>query len=100
MPRLDLPPRGLTVEEEDNQITIHGPITLSGGLVVTVPTDTSLDLHTLNGEINVEGVKGEIVVDTLNARVNLTNVSGNVVAHSLNAMMKVTMDSVDPAKPL
>src|SRR5206468_3180555 len=64
------------------------------------PVDTSLDLHTMSGDITVEGVKGEIVVDTMNARVNLTNVSGNVLAHSLNGSLKVVMDSVDSSRPL
>src|SRR5437588_4051386 len=82
--RIDMPPRGLTVEEEDNQITVRTSLSSGAGVVISVPPDTSLDLHTLHGEINVEGVKGEIAVDGLNGKVTLTNVSGNVLAHSLN----------------
>jgi DUF4097 and DUF4098 domain-containing protein YvlB len=92
-------PRGLNVEEQDNQITVRTS-EVGGGVVITVPVNTSLDLHTLSGEIAVEGVKGELVVDTLNGKVGLTNVSGNVLAHSLNGAIKVSMDAVDPAKPL
>jgi hypothetical protein len=98
--RIDAPPRGLMVEEEDNQITVRMSPPSNGGLVISVPPDTSLDLHTLHGEINVDGVKGEIAVDTTNGKVTLTNVSGNVLAHSMNGPMHVTMDRVDPAKPL
>jgi len=99
MHRIDMPPRGLSVEEEDNQITIHTPIA-HGGLVISVPADTSLDLHTMSGSITVEGVNGEIAVDSMNGKVTLTSVSGNVLAHSMNGSLNVSMDRVDPVKPL
>jgi len=100
MHRLELPPRGLAVEEEDNQIKVSPGPMLHGPLTITVPVDTSLDLHTSHGEINVEGVHGEVVVDCLNGKAILSNVSGNVLAHSLNGAIKVTMDRVDASKPL
>jgi hypothetical protein len=99
MRRIDMPP-GLSVEEQDNQININTSALGHGMLTITVPPDTSLDLHSLHGEINVDGVHGEIVVDSLNSRVNLNNVSGNILAHSLNGGIKAIMDRVDPAKPL
>ena len=100
MHRLDLPPRGLTVEEDDNQIKVSPGPMFHGPLTITVPADTSLDLHTMHGELNVEGVHGELVVDCLNGKANLTNVSGNVLAHSQNGAIKVIMDRVDAGKPL
>jgi len=99
MHRIDVPPRGLAVEEEDNQITVRAPMSHTG-LVISVPPDTSLDLHTMSGAIDVEGVKGEIVVDTMNGKASLTNIGGNVLAHSMNGSLIVSMSSVDPAKPL
>src|SRR2546423_11561719 len=41
MHRLDLPPRGLTVEEEDNQIKVNAEPMARGPLTITVPVDTS-----------------------------------------------------------
>jgi DUF4097 and DUF4098 domain-containing protein YvlB len=99
MRRIDVP-RGITVEEDDNQITVKTSPMASGSLVITVPTNTSLDLNSLNSAIQVEGVKGEIVVEANNGKITLTNVSGNVLAHSLNGSIIVSMDAVDPAKPL
>ena len=99
MKRLDLP-RGLEVTEDDNVIHIKTSITVSGALTVTVPVDTSLNLKTLNGSINVDGVHGEIVTSSHNGRIELTNVSGTVVADSFNAPILVTMDRVDQGKPL
>jgi DUF4097 and DUF4098 domain-containing protein YvlB len=98
--RLDMPMRGVSVEEEDNVVTVRMPSNHSGSLVMSVPADTSLKLHSLHGEINVEGVSGEIDVDSLNGAVTLTNVSGNVLAHSLNGAIKVSMDRVDATKPM
>jgi hypothetical protein len=99
MHRIDLPPRGFTVEEEDNQITVHAPAPAHAGLVISVPTDTSLDLNCMNCPIRVEGVNGEIAVDSMNGEVTLSNVSGNVLAHTMNGEIKVTMSRVDPARP-
>jgi len=99
MRRLDVP-RGLEVTEEDNVIHIKTSITVSGALTVTVPVDTSLNLKTLNGSINVDGVNGEIVTSSHNGHIELTNVSGTVVADSFNAPILVTMNRVDQGKPL
>ena len=93
-------PRGLTIDETDNAIEIHADPTLQGPLALTVPADTSVDLHTLNGNLSVDGVHGEVDADTLNGRTELNGISGTVVAHSLNGPIRVIMDRVDPAKPL
>lgn len=98
--RLDFPPRGLSVEEEDNVVTVRMPSNRNSNLVISVPAETSLKLHTLHGEIEVEGVNGEIDADSLHGPVTLTNVSGNVLAHSLNGAIKATVDRVDASKPM
>jgi len=100
MRRLDLPSRGLTVEEENNVVTVRMRDAQHAELVISVPPDTSLTLRNINGGIAVEGVKGELDVNSTNGRITLTNVSGSVLANAMNGAMKVTMDSVDPNKPL
>jgi len=99
MRRLDSP-RGLTIEEENNVIEIHADPALEGPLAITVPADTAVDLHTLNGNLSVEGLHGEVDTDTLSGRTELAGISGTVVAQSLNGPIRVTMDRVDPSKPL
>ncbi|MGB7763305.1 MAG: hypothetical protein WBL61_25945 [Bryobacteraceae bacterium] len=93
-------PRGLTIDEADNVIEIHADPMFQGPLAITVPADTAVDLHTLNGNLSVEGVRGEVDTDTLNGHTELTGISGTVVAHSLNGPIHVVMDRVDPSKPL
>src|ERR1039457_547696 len=100
MRRLDLPERGLSVEEANNVVTVRMQNMQQGDLVISVPPDTSLKLRNLNGAIEVEGVKGELDVNSNNGRITLTNVSGSVLANTLNGALTVTMDSVDPNKPL
>jgi hypothetical protein len=99
MKRIDMP-RGLDVEEEDNVITVRTHPGSSPHLVITVPTDTSLNLKSYNGSIAVEGVHGEIDASSHNGQITLTNVSGTVVANAFNGALKVAMDRVDPAKPM
>jgi len=69
-------------------------------LALTVPADTSVDLHGINGALSVDGVHGEVDTDTLNGRTELNGISGTVVAHSLNGPIHVIMDRVDSSKPL
>ncbi len=99
--RLDLPPRGLEVQEDDNVITVR----LSGearnaSLYLTVPVDTSLELLSSNGPVNVDGVHGELDLTSHNGAITATNVAGTVVADTHNGALKVTLDRVDPAKPI
>ena len=100
MRRLDLPARGLSVEEENNVVTVRMHNAQHADLVISVPPDTSLPLRNLNGETAVEGVKGELDVNSNNGKITLTSVSGSVLANTLNGTIKVTMDSVDANKPL
>ena len=100
MHRIDLPAPGLSVEEENNVITVRMQQMQHGDLTIQVPPDTSLTLRTMQGEISVEGVKGELDVDSMNGKITLTDVSGSVLANTMNGTMKVVMDAVDASKPL
>ena len=99
MRRLDLRPRGLNVEESDNQITVRAALH-SASLTISVPADTSLVLHTMSGQIQVDGVKGEFDLNSMSGAITLNGVSGNILAHTMNGAIKATIDAVDPAKPL
>jgi DUF4097 and DUF4098 domain-containing protein YvlB len=99
MRRIDLP-RGLEVSEEDNTINVRLGPPAFGKLAISVPADTSLKLKTAVGPITVEGVRGEVEAKSVHGEVTLTGISGTVVADSLNSAIKVTMDRVDPAKPM
>ncbi len=103
MKRLELPGNaGLDVSEEDNLVSIKtSSMNRPTDLVITVPRHSSLELKCMNdGDIDVEQVDGEIEANDLNGKITLKNVSGSVIAHSLNGAVLVTMDRIDPGKPM
>jgi hypothetical protein len=103
MKRLNLPGNaGLDITEEDNVVNIRtSSFNRPVDLVITAPRRSSLQLKCMNnGDIEVEGVEGDIEANNLNGRVTLKNVSGTVNAHSLNGEVTATLDGVDPSKPL
>ncbi len=103
MHRLEIPGNaGLDIIEEDNVVTIKTSMrNRPSDLVITVPRKSSLELKCMNdGDIYVEGVEGEIDANDLNGKVTLKNVSGSVIAHSMNGAVTVTLERIDPSKPM
>jgi DUF4097 and DUF4098 domain-containing protein YvlB len=102
MHRIPVNTTGLQVEEESNKVDVGADSTQRTiDLTITVPTRTSLSLHTVNdGDINVSNVDGELDVNDVNGSVTLKGVSGTVVAHALNGKVLVTMNRVNPSKPM
>ena len=102
MQKLQYTATGLTVEEENNEITISAqswkrPVEIT----VKAPHTTSLNLKTVNdGDILVEDIEGEIEANNINGGVQLLNVSGSVIAHALNEDLIVKFKKVDPDKPM
>lgn len=101
MRRIPMTSTGLSVEEEDNRISIGTDShSRTIDLTVSVPTNTSLHLRSVNdGDIEVTGVNGEIDVNNINGEVTLKNVAGNVIAHALNGKVLVNFTSIN-AKPM
>jgi hypothetical protein len=102
MKRLDLPgAAGLDVTEDNNVVNIRTTANRAADLVITVPRHSSLELKCMNGgDILVERVDGEIDAENLNGKITLKNVGGSVVAHSMNGQVEVSLDRVDPSKPM
>jgi len=100
--RIEIATTGLTVEEEDNVVSVStGPMGHAVDVSIQVPTSTSLKLGCMDeGGILVEKVRGEIEANNRNGPVTLSNVSGVVVAHSLNGEVRTQMDQVTPDKPM
>jgi hypothetical protein len=93
---------GLTVEEEDNLITVstRSPNRYTE-LLIQVPVNTSLKLNVVNGgNITVDNVSGEIEVNNVNGGVRLSNVSGSVIAHALNHNVVVNLTKATPDKSM
>lgn len=95
---------GLTVEEDHNEVTVGAGWRNIGrplSLTVLVPPSSSMKLSTLNdGEISVEGVRGDLELSNLNGPISATGVSGSVVADAMNDDIRVTFTDLDPKKPM
>lgn len=93
---------GLTVEEEDNVVSVEGAWNAElSSVVIKVPRKTSMKLSCVNGgDIEVKGVEGELELQNTNGGISALNVSGEVVAHTTNGDVKVTFDRIDPGKAM
>ena len=103
MHRLDLGANaGLDIVEQNNVVSIRTTSwARHADLLITVPQRSSMQLKTMtDGGIYVEQVDGEIDADSLNGNVTLKHVSGSVLAHALHGAILVTLDQVDPSKPM
>jgi DUF4097 and DUF4098 domain-containing protein YvlB len=100
--RLMISSTGLSVEEENNDVSINTDSYMHPiDVTVSVPAHTSLKLRAVNdGDIVVTGVDGDLDVDDINGAVTLNNVSGSVVAHALNGHVYATLTRVDPQKAM
>jgi DUF4097 and DUF4098 domain-containing protein YvlB len=100
--RLPISTTGLTVEEENNQVSINTEsYARSVDLFISVPVHTSLHLRAVNnGDIAVTGVDGEFDIDDVNGSVTLTNVAGSAVAHALNGRLLATFSHINPQKAM
>jgi len=92
MKRIPAGGSGLTIEEEDNVVSIETEgWKLAYDLTIQVPFNSSLNLETTNdGDILVENVAGELEIENVNGSVTLLNVSGSVVTSTVNGEIQVT----------
>jgi len=102
MKRIPTNSTGLSIDADNNQVRVTtDQMNRAVDLMIIVPVRTSLVLKSVNdGSIIVTGVDGELDVDNVNGPVTLKSVSGSVVAHALNDKVLVTMNRVDPKKPM
>ncbi|MGH9733552.1 MAG: DUF4097 family beta strand repeat-containing protein [Candidatus Acidiferrales bacterium] len=101
MHRLDVSRTGLSVEEENNEVSVGSDSFMRPiDLTISVPVHTSLKLSSVNGgDIVVDGVDGEMDVSDVNGAVTLNHVSGNSVVHALNGRILATFNRVNQ-KPM
>jgi hypothetical protein len=95
-------PAGLTIEEENNVMSIGvGGIRNGADLDIQVPARTDLRLNAVSGGgVVVEGIEGDIEVTNVNGSITLTDVAGSVVAHATNGKVLVTLRQVTAQKPM
>jgi hypothetical protein len=104
MKRIPIEGTGLTVEEDNNVVTVEiESMRRAVDVVLKVPYATSLKLDGTNLNetgIMVENVSGEIEAESANGRITLKNISGSVVASTTNGDIEVTLAKANPDKPM
>jgi len=102
MQRIRMTTTGLTVEEENNVMTISTQSWKRAiDVKIQVPIKTSLKLSCVNsGDIIIENVKGEFEINNVNGAVTLKDISGAVVAHALNKDLVVNFKAVEAKKSM
>ena len=102
MKQIPMTSTGLNIEAENNNVRVStDSYQRTIDLTITVPTHTSVSLHTVNdGNIVVSGVDGELDINDVNGEVDLKNIGGSVVAHALNGHVVATFNRIDPQKPM
>ncbi len=93
---------GLTVEEEDNVVTLEVESWRQAyDLDIKVPASTSLTIDGANLEgVTITGVSGKIEIESAGGGIKLTNVVGPVVAESTNGDIEVVFTRVPSGKPM
>lgn len=71
----------------------HGENSGSVTYEIIVPADTNLDsIDTVNGEIEIAGISGDVSVDTTNGDIHLTGLSGSLEADTVNGSIDATFE--------
>ena len=93
---------GLTVEEQDNTVSVRMDFSPQGAEVtVQVPRRTSVRANLINGgDVEITGVNGEHELTNVNGDVIATDISGSAVLSSTNGDVTATFAEVDTAKPM
>lgn len=92
---------GLEVTEKENRVIIKsGPMPNDLELLVLVPQNFSLSLHSTSGDVTVDGLSGEIEINSINGDVEVTNISGSVVLNSVNGDTEIEFAQISPDTPM
>jgi hypothetical protein len=93
---------GLTVEEQNNTVSVRMDFSPRGAeVVVQVPRRTSVRANLVNGgDVEITGVNGEHELTNVNGDVIANDISGSAVLSSTNGEVTATFVEVDTARPM
>jgi DUF4097 and DUF4098 domain-containing protein YvlB len=102
MKQIPMDSSGLTVEENNNHVSIQVESWKSGyDLDVKVPFASSVKIEGANlGGVTVENVNGDIEIESANGGIKLAGISGAVVATTTNGDVDVILSRLSSDKPM
>ena len=93
---------GFSIEEYNNKVSIKaGASNKKMDFIIYVPKNFSLKLGAVNnGNIEVNGVHGDMEISNTNGAITLNEIGGSVIADALNRNIVVSFDLVDDNAPM
>jgi len=93
---------GLEVTEDNNKVQITtGPMPNGNfEMVVYVPRNFSLKLNTVQGDVVISGLEGEMEISAVNGDIELSDISGTVLVNSVNGDMEIDFNRVPENSPM
>jgi hypothetical protein len=91
--------------EKNNVVTLSygsgGWPTNGGDFVIRVPHNTNVVIsNSLGGDVDVEGVTGDLEIKSLNGEVKLADVSGGALVETMNGEIHATVKKLTDGKPI
>ncbi|MCU0646374.1 MAG: DUF4097 domain-containing protein [Gemmatimonadaceae bacterium] len=68
--------------------------------VVRLPDGVRVDVNTVNGGVDIQGVGGDVVARTVNGDIDAASTGGPVVARTVNGSLRVRMNTIGSASDL
>ncbi|MEX0609881.1 MAG: DUF4097 family beta strand repeat-containing protein [Balneolaceae bacterium] len=92
---------GLEVSEDNNEVVVKtSPMPSDLELVIYVPKNFSLRLNATQGDIEVDGLEGELEINGVNGDIELRNIAGSALVNSVNGDIEVDFTTVNPEVPM
>lgn len=93
---------GIEVTEDNNEVRVNtGPMPNDDfEMIIYVPRNFSLKLNTVQGDVKVSGLRGELEISAVNGDIELSDISGTVLVNSVNGDMEIDFTEINPNSPM
>ncbi|WP_428234862.1 DUF4097 family beta strand repeat-containing protein [Gracilimonas sp.] len=93
---------GIEVTEDNNEVRVNtGPMPNDDlEMIIYVPRNFSLKLNTVQGDVTVSGLSGELEISAVNGDVELSDISGTVLVNSVNGDIEIDFNEITANAPM
>ncbi len=93
---------GIEVTEDNNEVRVNtGPMPNNDlEMIIYVPRNFSLKLNTVQGDVSVFGLAGELEISAVNGDVELHEISGTVLVNSVNGDIEIDFNEITANAPM
>lgn len=93
---------GFDVIEQNNKVEIQSSFMNKGvKFAIEIPLEFDVNVQAfMKGDVKVDNIKGEVVIENFNGGIEANDISGHVIANSFNGPIKVSFNQVTPDAPM